>query len=161
MMETSNETVSLKIPAKSEFVGVARLTVSGIANRMGFNYDDIEDIKIAVSEACTNVVNHAYKNVDEGQIEINLNCSETSLTITVIDQGNCFEVDKVLNELKPIDVTMSLNQINEGGLGLFLINTLMDEVNISSGSGIIVKMSKLLNRDEVDMNANRVSTTTE
>ncbi|MFD2617339.1 MULTISPECIES: anti-sigma B factor RsbW [Terrilactibacillus] len=160
-METSNETVSLKIPAKSEFVGVARLTVSGIANRMGFNYDDIEDIKIAVSEACTNVVNHAYKNVDEGQIEINLNCSETSLTITVIDQGNCFEVDKVLNELKPIDVTMSLNQINEGGLGLFLINTLMDEVNISSGSGIIVKMSKLLNRDEVDMNANRVSTTTE
>ena len=55
----------MKIPAKAEYVAIIRLTMAGVANRMGFAYDDIEDMKIAISEACTNIVQHAYKETLE------------------------------------------------------------------------------------------------
>lgn len=59
--------IEVKIPAKPEFVGVIRLTLSGIASRMGFAYEEIEDLKIATSEACTNAVQHAYKQNEQGK----------------------------------------------------------------------------------------------
>ena len=62
--------VEVRIPAKPQFVSVIRLTVSGLANRIGFGYDEIEDLKIAASEAITNVVHHAYETEDEGEIVI-------------------------------------------------------------------------------------------
>ena len=46
--------IEIKIPAKPDYLGVIRLTLSGIASRMGYTYEVIEDIKIALSEACTN-----------------------------------------------------------------------------------------------------------
>ncbi|HEX6923454.1 MAG TPA: ATP-binding protein, partial [Bacillales bacterium] len=61
MRETTDFT-EMTVPAQPEYVGVVRLTASGVANRAGFTYDEIEDIKVAVSEACTNAVNHAYKH---------------------------------------------------------------------------------------------------
>ena len=59
------DVIELKIPAKADYVGVVRLLVSGLANRMGFAYDDIEDVKVAVAEACTNVVTHARLETEE------------------------------------------------------------------------------------------------
>ena len=58
----SNEPVKveLSIPSISEYVGVARLAVAGVASRLKFTHEEIEDIKIAVSEACTNAVQYAY-----------------------------------------------------------------------------------------------------
>lgn len=158
MSGTAN-VINLTIPAKPEYVGIARLTSSGVANRMGYSYDDIEDIKIAVSEACTNAVNHAYKKHGEGVIDLRIECSQNWMSIMVIDKGESFNYEEIVGKLKPLDPTVSLNQVNEGGLGLFLINTLMDEVTINSDHGVVVKMIKLLNRDEVDHYANKVSTT--
>ena len=60
-MREAFDYIEMKIPAKPEYVGVIRLTLSGIASRMGFTYDLIEDLKIAASEAITNAVQHAYK----------------------------------------------------------------------------------------------------
>lgn len=60
-MREAFDYVEMKIPAKAEYVGVIRLTLSGIASRMGFTYELIEDLKIATSEAVTNAVQHAYK----------------------------------------------------------------------------------------------------
>ncbi|MGV3487465.1 MAG: anti-sigma B factor RsbW, partial [Tuberibacillus sp.] len=47
-MMGASDTINLTIPAKPDYIGVVRLTISGIASRMGFLYDDIEDIKVAV-----------------------------------------------------------------------------------------------------------------
>ena len=58
--------VEMRVPAKSQYVGVARLTISGLASRIGFSFDDIEDLKIASSEAVTNAVQHAYSEGEEG-----------------------------------------------------------------------------------------------
>ena len=50
------ETIKMEIPANPDYVSILRLTTSGIANKLGFSMDDIEDMKVAVSEACSNAV---------------------------------------------------------------------------------------------------------
>lgn len=160
-MTENIDAIELTIPAKPEYVGIVRLTTSGVANRMGYSYDDIEDIKIAVSEACTNAVNYAYKNKDEGKVAIRIGNYHDRIEITVIDNGVSFDFQQVVADLKPLDPNMSLDQMNKGGLGLFLIETLMDKVTISNDSGVVVKMIKFLNKDEVDSLADKVSTSTE
>lgn len=143
--------VELKVPAKPEYVGVVRLTVSGVANRSGFSYDDIEDIKIAVAEACTNVVNHAYSDTDVHR-DIYITCSvfHDHIEVSVSDRGRGINVEKIREEQGPIQLTDTIAELKEGGLGLFLIETLMDEVEISGESGVVVVMRKFLHRSEVE-----------
>lgn len=71
-------------------MAIIRLTMAGVANRMGFAYDDIEDMKIAISEACTNIVQHAYKE-DVGEITIVFGLYENRLEIMVADNGVSFD----------------------------------------------------------------------
>ena len=121
--------IEMQVPAKPEYIGVIRLTLSGIANRLGFSYDDIEDMKIAVAEACTNVVNHAYKG--EGTMNVSYQIYENEkLEIIVSDKGQSFDVNGVREKLGPVDAKKPVEQLKEGGLGLYLINTLMDKVEI-------------------------------
>ncbi|BBO00063.1 anti-sigma B factor RsbW [Sporolactobacillus terrae] len=158
-MNEVNDVIQLSLPAKPEFVSIARLASSGAASRMGFSFDAIEDIKVAVSEACTNAVNHGYKEDEVGQIRMVMDCDVQSITITVMHDGESFNANEALKKLHPIDTTVDLEEVNEGGLGLFLINTLMDRVSISTESGVAVRMTKLLTRDGVEQIADKVSTT--
>lgn len=57
------ETIKMEITTNPDYVSIIRLTASGIANKMGFPIDDIEDIKVAVSEACTNAIKHSKDDV--------------------------------------------------------------------------------------------------
>ncbi|MBU8908758.1 anti-sigma B factor RsbW [Desertibacillus haloalkaliphilus] len=148
--------VDLKVPAKPEYVGIVRLTVSGIANRIGYSYDDIEDIKIAVAEACTNVVDHAYE--DSGNIAVSFHVCDDRLEIIVADKGESYDLDELRATLGPIDVDKPIGELKEGGLGLFLINTLMDKVEISEESGVVIVMTKFLHRDGVEQDVDGIST---
>jgi serine/threonine-protein kinase RsbW len=143
------ELIELTLPARVEYIGVARLTVSGVANRMGFSYEDIEDIKIAVAEACTNAVRHAYRDEDEGKVHIQFGVYEDRLEIVVTDYGISFQADDVRAKLGPIDRNIDIEDLTEGGLGLYLIHTLMDKVEISGDEGAVVAMTKYVRRDEV------------
>ena len=158
-MSPTSEFIEMKVPAKPEYVGVIRLAVSGIANRIGYSYDDIEDIKIAVAEACTNVVNHAY---DEKETEplIMISCGVYSdrIELMVADKGGSVNVDSFKKGKGPISSNQPIEELKEGGLGLFLIETLMDKVEISGDSGVVIVMTKFLQRDEVEQNGNGVST---
>ena len=88
-MPIKNDYIEMKLPASAEYASLIRLTLSGVFSRAGASYDDIEDSKIAVSEAVTNAVKHAYKN-DETNGMINL-CFElfavsyTHLTLPTSD----------------------------------------------------------------------------
>lgn len=157
-----NDTIQLTFPAKPEYVMLARLTCSGAASRMGYSLEAIEDIKVAVSEACTNVVTHAYRGQKcSGTVSVRLECSDAQLAVFVIDSGESFDAEHVIKNLKPINSSLALEDIGEGGLGLLLIRALMDEVAISSDYGVVVKMVKLLKRGGVRQYADRVSTTAE
>ncbi|MFZ3590192.1 anti-sigma B factor RsbW [Bacillus sp. DJP31] len=150
--------IEMRIPSKPDFVGVVRLTLSGIASRMGYSYEDIEDLKIATSEAVTNAVNHAYNEGEDGEITIGFGMYEDHLQINVSDSGKSFNVDKAKEELGPYNSSTSLEVMNEGGLGLYLMDTLMDDVKINNHAGVSVLMKKYLYRERVGSDEESIAT---
>src|ERR1700693_1912257 len=80
--------VELRIPAKPEYVGVARLAILGVASRMRFSYDEVEDIRLAVGEACTTAVEWAFKNgKQDTDVVVRSSIAESVLTVNIIDQA--------------------------------------------------------------------------
>lgn len=150
--------IEMKVPAKAEYVGVIRLSISGVASRMGFSYEDIEDLKIAVSEAITNAVTHAYEDNDEGEVTLGFGVYEDRLEIMVADYGGSFKLNEVKQDIGPYQNTESVENLREGGFGLFLINALMDKVEINNNYGVIVLMTKYLNETEVGLDDDQIST---
>ncbi|MEC1520672.1 anti-sigma B factor RsbW [Neobacillus niacini] len=146
-MKNVMDYVEMKFPAKAEYVGVIRLTISGIASRMGYTYEQIEDIKIAVSEACTNAVQHAYPEDEVGEVIVGFGIYEDKLEMMVADNGQSFNFLKTKEELGPYTESSTIDQLSEGGLGLFLIETLMDEVRVLNRSGVTVFMVKYLGEE--------------
>jgi len=134
--------IEMKIPAKPDYVGVIRLTLSGVASRMGYTYEEIEDMKIALSEACTNAVQHAYKMDEGGEVIVGFGVYPNKLEMVVADSGKSFDFIQTKNELGPYTESSTVEQLSEGGLGLFLIETLMDEVRVLNHSGVTVFMVK-------------------
>ncbi|MGL4797269.1 MAG: ATP-binding protein [Paraclostridium sp.] len=128
------ETIKMEVTSNPDYVSIVRLTVSGIANKIGFSLDDIEDIKVAVSEACTNAIKHS---LDE-KFYITFSLLENGLTVEIEDKGTGYDMNSVAEP--------DLSNPKENGLGLFIIKTLMDEVTTMSknNEGTIVKMTKYL-----------------
>lgn len=126
--------VKMALPCKGEYVGVVRLTISAIANRMGFNVEEIEDIKVAVSEGCTNAIKHSQDEI----FDLDIRVYNNKLEIIIKDSGKGFEVEKIPQP--------DLENPKENGLGLFIIKTLMDEVSLDSkvGEGSQLTMVKFL-----------------
>lgn len=123
-VSAAGHVVELRIPGLPEFVSVARLTLSGIANRMDFPYESIEDMKVALAEACNNAIQHAYRNGEtEEEVVVRFTLAQKKLVMEVEDKGCGFDSGK---EIKPPDMT------REGGLGLFLIRSLVDELHLQS-----------------------------
>ncbi|KYC83959.1 Serine-protein kinase rsbW [Heyndrickxia sporothermodurans] len=152
------DNIEMKIPAKPEYIGVIRLTLSGIASRMGFGYEMIEDLKIATSEAITNAIQHAYKEDAAGEIFVGFTVFPNRLDVVVADQGRSFDVEKTKSETGPYDENEKVEFMREGGLGLYLIESLMDEVRFHYKKGVTVLMTKYLEGEQVETDARIVST---
>ncbi|WP_024621721.1 ATP-binding protein [Metaclostridioides mangenotii] len=131
------DTIKMEISTNPDYVGIIRLATSGVANKVGFSVDEIEDIKVAVSEACTNAIRHS--EVNNFLIEFKL--LQNGLCIEIKDQGKGYDIDSI--------EAVDLSNPKEGGLGIYIIKTLMDEVEIDSrdGKGTIIKMTKYLGVD--------------
>lgn len=133
--------IEMKLPAKADYVGVIRLSVSGIAQRMGFTFDDIEDIKVSISEAVSNVVKHAY-TTDQGEVSIRFKIYEDRLEIIVADAGASFDFEDIRKKIGPYQSSEPIETLREGGLGLFLIKQLMDDVQLDNENGVCILMTK-------------------
>lgn len=147
---TKFDYIEMKLPAKSDYVSVARLTISGIANRMGFDYESIEDLKVAISEAATNVVNHAYQEKEKGEILIGFAIYDDRIEVMISDRGESFDINEIKGDLGPVKNVKKADELREGGFGLFLINALMDKVEVNNKYGVIVHMTKYLDGVGVD-----------
>ncbi|MDR2156182.1 MAG: ATP-binding protein [Clostridiales Family XIII bacterium] len=132
-----SDTLKLMVPGKPEYVGTVRLAVSSLANKVGFDIEAIEDIKVAVSEACSNIVCHSDMDSDRPYRVVCEMCDDR-IEIVVEDEGIGFDTDRY-EEPAP-------GQMQERGLGVFIIRALMDEVNVLSevGSGTRIKMVKYI-----------------
>lgn len=151
--------IEMKVPAKPEYIGVLRLTLSGIANRMGFDYESIEDLKVAVSEAITNSITHAYEDNESGEITIGFGVYDDRIEIMIADRGESFDLEQIKKETGPYHPNEPIEKLREGGFGLFLIEALMDDVKINNKYGVMVMMTKYITEEEVDMDDDQISTT--
>jgi serine/threonine-protein kinase RsbW len=79
--------VRLTMPARPEGVAVVRQALAGMADALAFDAAVLADMKMAVSEACTNVVVHAYEDAGDGMLEVDMRADDDGLTINVRDHG--------------------------------------------------------------------------
>jgi serine/threonine-protein kinase RsbW len=131
--------IELEIPARAEYVGLVRLVVSSLASgRRSLADDRIDDLKLAVSEACTNAI-EAHRDIDVDE-RVLVRCAEADdrLEVSIEDRGQGFDPDS----LPPHPPVTDPERLNfERGLGIPLIRTLVDEVNFeSSPKGTAVRM---------------------
>jgi serine/threonine-protein kinase RsbW len=120
--ESEERKVEICIPSDTEFVRVVRLAVSGVASRLSFSVDDIEDIKLAVAEACNNAIQHAHCNGDD-RVRVQCLSAPDQLTIVVQDSGTGVPRAAWEKSVAPPE------ELDERGLGLVLMQALMDEVH--------------------------------
>jgi serine/threonine-protein kinase RsbW len=131
-------TVRLTIPAKPEYITLSRLALAGLSRVREFSDETLADLKLALTEACSNSVRHAYEDGD-GHVDISFELREDRLIVEVADDGAGFEPDE---DAKGEDELLS-----EGGLGIAIIRSIADEVEIggrANGKGSRLRFVKLL-----------------
>jgi serine/threonine-protein kinase RsbW len=130
--------VRLTIPARAEYIALCRLALTGLSRLQTFSDEVLEDLKLALTEACTNSVRHAYGEGDRGTVEILYELHPDRLEIEVSDQGGGFDPEA------PVSPDQALA---EGGLGIAIIRAIADEVYIGpqvGGKGSRLRFIKTL-----------------
>lgn len=118
--------VALTIPARAEFIALCRLALAGLAGIRPLAPEVVADLKLALTEACSNSVRHAYAEGREGFVEIRYELGEDRIWVEVCDDGHGFD---------PVIVERSPEEIDEGGLGIAIIRAVTDELDITRGPG--------------------------
>jgi serine/threonine-protein kinase RsbW len=126
-MSEEGRLVSLTIPARPEYITLGRLALTGIAGLRTLSDETLHDLKLALTEACTNSVRHAYDDGGEGKVEIVYELEPDRLAVEVADDGPGFHPSGLLNDGE--------TELAEGGLGIAIIRALTDEVEIGGRSG--------------------------
>lgn len=122
------EPVSLRVPSRSEYALLARLVVSSVGEGAGFSPEDIYDLKLAVTEAVTNVIRHTAVE----SMQVDYRSLPGVVEVTVTDSGGGFNVEEL--EREPGEA---------GGYGLAVIRNLVDEVVLDSGDrGTRIRMTR-------------------
>jgi serine/threonine-protein kinase RsbW len=123
----SAPTVRLTIPAKAEYITLVRLALSGISQSRELSDEALGDLKLAVTEACSNSIRHAYTDGSEGSVEVVYELHPDRLIVEVCDDGPGFSV--------PEPAVIGEDGLNEGGLGIAIIRELADELELGPGDG--------------------------
>jgi serine/threonine-protein kinase RsbW len=119
-------TVRLRIPARAEYIALARLALSGLAEIASLTEEQLADLKLALTEAVSNSVRHAYSD-GSGFVSIAYEVSGGALGIEVVDDGAGFDPERP----PPLEG----EELTEGGLGIAIIRTIADEFEIHSQPG--------------------------
>jgi serine/threonine-protein kinase RsbW len=126
-----NKTSELRVQSKTENLSEIRDFVSVNALDAGIPEATVEKIILAVDEACTNIIKHAYQHSPDGKIIIKVEYDKEKFTVTIIDYGNSFDPDKV-----PLpDLQKYYREHRVGGLGMYLMKSLMDDVTYTTVPG--------------------------
>ena len=121
----------LRVKSKTENLSLIRDFVSEKALDAGLPVTAVEKIMLAVDEACTNIIKHAYKSSPEGEIILNVEYDDEKFTITIIDYGKSFNPESIPQP----DLQKYYREHKVGGLGIYLMKSLMDDVKYTSIPG--------------------------
>lgn len=135
---------SLRIESRTERLIHVREFISEAARRFGFNDEDVSKIALAVDEACTNVIKHAYRFDPTKTLTIRVHPHDEEFEVIILDHGVPFD-PKII---KSPDMKEYLTHYRHGGLGVYLMKSLMDKVeyNIQPGKKNEVRLVKHLSR---------------
>jgi serine/threonine-protein kinase RsbW len=127
-------------PAKVEYLDEIRCFVAEVAQQGGFTEKEIYSIQLAADEAATNIIEHAYAGTPEAEIQITCDMHGKTLVISMHDDGQPFDASQV----KQPNLKADLSRRQIGGLGVYLMRKLMDEVRYESkpGAGNLLTMTK-------------------
>src|SRR5437762_99853 len=127
--DSSAQVVSLTIPAEPRWLALCRLVLSGLCRLESVDDEVLADLKLAVTEACSNSVRHAYAENGGGLVSLRYELSPRALTVEVSDAGTGFRFDKPVPELG----SQPDEELREDEMGLAIIHALVDEVDIGAG----------------------------
>lgn len=134
----------LHIESRTERLIAVRDFVSAAAREFGFADEEISKIALAVDEACTNVIKHAYEFDSGKEITVTVKRGNGAFEVAISDTGKQFNP----SNLQPPDMKEYLTHFRRGGLGVYLMKTLMDKVeyNFEPGKPNEVRLIKYLSQ---------------
>lgn len=140
-MSSKKDILSLSVKASTAHLAEVRDFVASHAVKVGFSQKEISEIRLAVDEAYTNIIKHAYKNNGANPVEIELGSDSSSFWISLMDQGESFD----MSSYKEPQLLEQIKQKKRGGMGVYLIQKLMDQVQYSrKGKFNEIRMTKNL-----------------
>lgn len=119
-----NGRVVLELPARAEYLLLARLAATGVGRSVGLSEETVADLKLAVTEAVANVVRHAYPDGADLGVTLELYALDGRVEAVVTDRGR---------GLDHVDVPLPDTEPGEGGMGLSIIRAIADEVELTVG----------------------------
>ncbi|HMK38973.1 MAG TPA: ATP-binding protein [Bacteroidota bacterium] len=125
------KTTSIQVESRTERLIAVRDFVSEAARTAGFGDEDISKIALAVDEACTNIIKHAYRSDPTKIIQVHVSAGNGSFVVAIQDEGIQFNPTQV----QPPDMKEYLTHYRRGGLGVHLMKSLMDRVEYSIAPG--------------------------
>jgi serine/threonine-protein kinase RsbW len=130
------QAVHLTIPAKPEYITLVRLALTGLWRVGRYSDEALADLKLAVTEACSNSVRHAYGEGRDGTVQVDYELHSDRLVVEVSDDGTGFDSGAWERER---------GELTEGGLGLAIIRSLTDEFELANGGkGARLRLVKFL-----------------
>jgi serine/threonine-protein kinase RsbW len=130
----------ITFPAQFEFLDEIREFVAQIAHEGGFTDRDIYSLQLAADEAASNIIEHAYEGISDADLDVTCDMRGDTLTITMRDTGRPFNPSNV----RQPNLKADLSERKIGGLGVYLMRKLMDEVHYISNpiTGNVLTMTK-------------------
>lgn len=116
--------LKLKIKSKTEKLIVVREFISNAARSFGFPNDEVRKITLAVDEACTNIIKHAYQYAPDKEINIEVRTTDSSFEVIIQHSGILLDPKNI----KTTDLHDYIVHPRRGGLGMHLMRLLMDKV---------------------------------
>ena len=135
--EATGERVSLEIPPKPQFVSLCRLALTAICRQHEFSDDEIADLKLAITEACSNSIRHAYDENEDAssKVFVTYEVLADRLIVEIRDHGRGFEYEGA-----------NTDELPEGGLGISIIRAVCDEFEVltpTNEPGAALRMVKM------------------
>jgi serine/threonine-protein kinase RsbW len=119
-------TIRLRIPARAEYIALARLALTGLAELTPMADETLADLKLALTEAVSNSIRHAYGSTG-GNVEIAYELTASELGVEVVDDGAGFDPER--------PPALEGEELTEGGLGIAIIREIADALEIQSEPG--------------------------
>jgi serine/threonine-protein kinase RsbW len=126
--DDGTRSIHLRIPAKAEYITLCRLALTGLAQLREIGEDTMADLKLALTEAVSNSVRHAYGEQGDGHVDITYRLQPDRLAIEVVDDGDGFNADET--------PALEGEELSEGGLGIAIIRTIADDFELQSNLGV-------------------------